>query len=28
MPSSLTPGSSDIARVQFTRCRRGLRRDL
>jgi hypothetical protein len=27
MPSSLTPGSSDIASVQFTRCRRGLRRD-
>src|SRR4051795_10622776 len=27
MPSSLTPGSSDIACVQFTRCRRGLRRD-
>src|SRR3954471_18853363 len=28
MPSSLTPGSSDIACVQFTRCRHGLRRDL
>src|SRR3954466_8285231 len=27
MPSSLTPGSSDIACVQFTRCRRGLPRD-
>src|SRR4051794_3006689 len=28
MPSSLTPGSSDIACVQFTQCRHGLRRDL